>query len=106
MLGSRPLVGRSADFRADLLMSQTKSMDKIMALAKRRGFIYQASEIYGGINGFWDYGPLGAQFKKNLRDAWWQDVVMNPCQGALGPFGERIRMVPLDSCIIQQPKVW
>jgi glycyl-tRNA synthetase len=87
-------------------MSQTKSMDKIMALAKRRGFIYQASEIYGGINGFWDYGPLGAQFKKNLRDAWWQDVVMNPCQGALGPFGERVRMVPLDSCIIQHPKVW
>ncbi len=81
-------------------------MDKIMALAKRRGFIYQASEIYGGINGFWDYGPLGAQFKKNLRDAWWQDVVMNPCQGALGPFGERVRMVPLDSCIIQHPKVW
>ena len=71
-----------------------------MALAKRRGFIYQASEIYGGINGFWDYGPLGATLKRNLREAWWQDVVMNPCAGAVGPFGERIRMVPLDSCII------
>jgi glycyl-tRNA synthetase len=83
-----------------------KSMDAIMALCKRRGFIYQASEIYGGINGFWDYGPLGAQLKKNLRDAWWQDVVMNPCQGQKGPNGERVRVVPLDTTIIQHPKVW
>jgi glycyl-tRNA synthetase len=81
-------------------------MDKIMALAKRRGFVYQASEIYGGINGFWDYGPLGAQLKKNLRDAWWQDVVMNPCAGQPGPFGERVRIVPIDTTIIQHPKVW
>jgi len=84
----------------------TKSMDKIMALAKRRGFVYQASEIYGGFNGFWDYGPLGAMLKKNLREAWWQDVVLNPCGGALGPNGEPVRMVPLDTCIIQHPKVW
>ena len=84
----------------------TKSMDKIMALSKRRGFIFQASEIYGGINGFWDYGPLGAQLKKNLRDAWWQDVVMNPCGGRPGPFGEPVDIVPLDSTIIQHPKVW
>src|SRR5213083_1815216 len=55
-----------------------KSMDDIMALCKRRGFVYQASEIYGGINGFWDYGPLGAQLKKNLRDAWWDDIVLVP----------------------------
>jgi len=84
----------------------SKSMDKIMALSKRRGFVYQASEIYGGINGFWDYGPLGAQLKKNLREAWWQDMVMNPCGGALGPSGEPVRIVPLDTCIIQHPKVW
>ncbi len=84
----------------------TKSMDKIMALSKRRGFVYQASEIYGGINGFWDYGPLGAQLKKNLREAWWQDMVMNPCGGAPGPGGEPVRIVPLDTCIIQHPKVW
>jgi glycyl-tRNA synthetase len=83
-----------------------KSMDKIMALAKRRGFIYQASEIYGGLNGFWDYGPLGAQLKKNLRDAWWEDVVLNPCGGEPGPNGEPVRMVPLDTSIIQHPKVW
>jgi glycyl-tRNA synthetase len=87
-------------------MTQTKSMDKIIALAKRRGFVYQASEIYGGINGFWDYGPLGTLFKKNVREAWWQDVVLNPCQGKLGPNGERVRMLPLDTCLIQHPKVW
>ncbi|RNC82597.1 MAG: glycine--tRNA ligase [Phycisphaera sp.] len=85
---------------------QTKSMDDIMSLCKRRGFIYQASEIYGGVNGFWDYGPLGAQLKKNLRDAWWQDIVMNPCQGKLGPKGGPVSIVPVDTCIIQNPKVW
>jgi glycyl-tRNA synthetase len=83
-----------------------KSMDAIMALCKRRGFIYQASEIYGGINGFWDYGPLGAQMKKNLRDAWWQDMIMNPCWGRKGPNGERVRCVPVETSIIQHPKVW
>jgi glycyl-tRNA synthetase len=88
------------------MTSTPKSMDKIMALAKRRGFIYQASEIYGGISGFWDYGPLGAQLKKNLRDAWWEDVVLDPCGGEQGPNGERVRIVPLDSSIIQHPKVW
>ncbi len=77
-----------------------------MALAKRRGFIYPASELYGGLNGFWDYGPLGAQLKKNLRDAWWEDVVLNPCGGRPGPNGEPVRMVPLDTSIIQHPKVW
>ncbi|MFU8828497.1 MAG: glycine--tRNA ligase [Phycisphaerales bacterium] len=83
-----------------------KSMDDIMSLCKRRGFIYQASEIYGGINGFWDYGPLGAQLKKNLRDAWWEDVIMMGCSGATGPDGEPVEIVPLDTCIIQNPKVW
>jgi glycyl-tRNA synthetase len=81
-------------------------MDAIMALCKRRGFVYQASEIYGGINGFWDYGPLGAQLKKNLRDAWWQDMIMNPCWGRKGPNGQRVECVPLETCIIQHPKVW
>ncbi len=84
----------------------TKSMDEIMSLCKRRGFIYQASEIYGGINGFWDYGPLGAQLKKNLRDAWWTDVVMLGCNGKLGPNGKPVRIVPVDTSIIQNPKVW
>ncbi|MBL8991406.1 MAG: glycine--tRNA ligase [Phycisphaerae bacterium] len=81
-------------------------MDAIMALCKRRGFVFQASDIYGGINGFWDYGPLGAQLKKNLREAWWQDMIMNPAWGRKGPNGERVRCVPLETCIIQHPKVW
>jgi glycyl-tRNA synthetase len=83
-----------------------KSMDAIMALCKRRGLIFQASDIYGGINGFWDYGPLGAQLKKNLREAWWQDMIMNPAWGRKGPNGERVKCVPLETCIIQHPKVW
>src|SRR5687767_7575841 len=88
-------------------MSETQqSMQKIMALCKRRGFIFQASDIYGGLNGFWDYGPLGAQLKKNLRDLWWNDVVMDPCNGALGPDGEPVAIVGLDTCIIQHPQVW
>ncbi|MEM1330730.1 MAG: glycine--tRNA ligase [Planctomycetota bacterium] len=90
----------------DQAANTSKSMDDIMALCKRRGFVYQASEIYGGIQGFWDYGPLGAQLKKNLRDAWWRDVVMNPCQGRPGPDGKPVRIVPVDTCIIQNPKVW
>ncbi|MEM0982885.1 MAG: glycine--tRNA ligase [Planctomycetota bacterium] len=81
-------------------------MDDLMALCKRRGFIYGASEIYGGINGFWDYGPLGAQLKKNLRDAWWQDVVLGGCSGQTGPDGNTIKIVPVDTSIIQNPKVW
>src|ERR1700689_3109157 len=66
-------------------MAETNLMEQIVALCKRRGFIYQASEIYGGLNGFWDYGPLGAQLKKNLRDAWWGDMGLNPCGGGPGP---------------------
>jgi len=81
-------------------------MDDIMALCKRRGFVYQASEIYGGINGFWDYGPLGTMLKRNLREAWWRDVVMMPCWGRKGPDGEPVSIVPVDTCIIQNPRVW
>ena len=53
-------------------------MERIVALCKRRGFIFQSSEIYGGINGFWDYGPLGVELKRNIKDAWWQDMVRTP----------------------------
>lgn len=84
----------------------SKSMDAIMALCKRRGFVYQASEIYGGINGFWDYGPLGAQLKKNLREAWWQDMILRPAWGKPGPNGASVRCVPVETRIIQHPKVW
>jgi len=94
------------DAAAQPTPSPAKSMDAIMALCKRRGFIYQASEIYGGINGFWDYGPLGAQMKRNLRDAWWEDMIMVPCWGKHGPDGEPVRCVPVETRIIQHPKVW
>ena len=78
-------------------------MEKLVSLCKRRGFIFQSSEIYGGINGFWDYGPLGVELKKNIKDAWWQDMVRNPPPG---PDGQEIAMVGLDCSIIMNPKVW
>ena len=78
-------------------------MDKIVSLCKRRGFVYPASEIYGGINGFWDYGPLGVLLKNNIRDSWWRAMVECP---PIGPDGHPIDMVGLDSAIIQHPKTW
>src|SRR5579885_2095476 len=78
-------------------------MDKLVALCRRRGFIFGSSEIYGGINGFWDYGPLGVELKKNIKDAWWQDMVRNPPPG---PDGQEISMVGVDCSIIMNPKVW
>ena len=56
-------------------MPTENRMEKIVALAKRRGFIFQSSEIYGGLNGFWDYGPLGVELKRNVRQAWWADMI-------------------------------
>ncbi|HTV61375.1 MAG TPA: glycine--tRNA ligase [Verrucomicrobiae bacterium] len=70
-------------------------MEKIVSLCKRRGFIFQSSEIYGGINGFWDFGPLGAELRKNIRDCWWNDMVRG-----------RDDVVGLESAIIMHPKVW
>ncbi|MHC4416562.1 MAG: glycine--tRNA ligase [Planctomycetota bacterium] len=88
---------------SDATTTTSKSMDDIVALCKRRGFIFPASEIYGGINGFWDYGPLGIELKNNLRDAWWHDMVRCP---PAGPEGRPLEMVGLDSAIIQNPRVW
>ncbi len=70
-------------------------MEKIVSLCKRRGFIFQSSEIYGGINGFWDYGPLGAELRKNIRDCWWNDMVRR-----------RDDIVGLESSIVMHPRVW
>jgi glycyl-tRNA synthetase len=78
-------------------------MEKLVALCRRRGFIFQSSEIYGGINGFWDYGPLGVELKKNIKEAWWTDMVRNPPPG---PDGQEISMVGVDCSIIMNPKVW
>lgn len=70
-------------------------MDKLIALCKRRGFIFPGSEIYGGLQNSWDYGPLGAQLKKNIKDEWWRRFVER-----------RSDMVGLDAAIIMNPKVW
>jgi glycyl-tRNA synthetase len=85
------------------MAKSTERMEKIVALCKRRGFIFQSSEIYGGINGFWDYGPLGVELKRNIKDAWWHDMVTNP---PVGPDGKEISMVGVDCSIIMNPKVW
>ena len=71
------------------------SMDEIVALAKRRGFIFQSSEIYGGIGGFYDYGPLGTILKRNVKDAWWRENVEL-----------RDDVVAFDSSIVMHPLVW
>ncbi len=78
-------------------------MEKLVALCRRRGFIFQSSEIYGGINGFWDYGPLGVELKNNIKAAWWQDMVRNPPPG---PDGQEIAMVGVDCALIMNPQVW
>lgn len=78
-------------------------MKDIVALCKRRGFIFAASDIYGGLNGFWDYGPLGVELKNNLRDRWWRDMVLCP---PIGPDGAPISIVGVDSTIVQNPKCW
>jgi len=83
--------------------SNSNVMEQIVALAKRRGFVYPASEIYGGLNGFWDYGPLGVLLKNNIRDWWWRCMVECP---PIGPDGHPLDMVGLDSSIIQNPKTW
>lgn len=76
-------------------MSETASLDILVSLAKRRGFVFPASDIYGGLGGFYDYGPYGTQMVNNIKKAWWDAFV---------------RQVPnihgLDSAIIQNPKLW
>ncbi len=71
------------------------TMEKIVSLAKRRGFIFQSSEIYGGLNSCWDYGPLGVELKNNVKRAWWRKVIQ-----------ERDDMVGLDASILMHPRVW
>ena len=70
-------------------------MEKIVSLCKRRGFIYQSSEIYGGINGFWDYGPLGAELKRNIKELWWNTMTR-----------QRDDVVGLEATIIMSPQIW
>ena len=71
------------------------SMEKLVSLCKRRGFVFPSSEIYGGFNGVWDYGPLGAELRNNIKAAWWRDFVH-----------KRDDVVGLDSGILASPRVW
>ena len=70
-------------------------MDEIVALAKRRGFVFQSSELYGGINGAWDFGPLGVELKRNIREAWWRETVEL-----------RDDVVGVETAILMSPDVW
>src|SRR3989338_2531558 len=70
-------------------------MEKIVSLCKRRGFVYPGSEIYGGLAGTWDYGPLGVALKKNIENLWWKFFV-----------DSREDMYGVDSAILMNPKVW
>lgn len=76
-------------------MATNDVMEKIVALCKRRGFVYQGSEIYGGLAGTWDYGPLGVALKKNIEHLWWRYFVES-----------RENMYGIDSAILMNPKVW
>lgn len=76
-------------------MTTETNMDKIISLCKRRGFIFPGSEIYGGLANTWDYGPLGSQLKKNVKDLWWKTFVEN-----------RLDMVGLDAAILMNPTTW
>lgn len=76
-------------------MDQAVTMDKIISLAKRRGFVFQGSEIYGGLANSWDYGPLGVELKNNVKKAWWESFVRT-----------RHDVVGIDSAIMMNPTVW
>ena len=76
-------------------MSSEKKMEDIVSLSKRRGFIFQGSDIYGGLSGTWDYGPLGLSLKRNIMNLWWQHFVDN-----------RDDMYGVDAAILMNPKVW
>ena len=70
-------------------------MEKLVSLCRRRGFIFPSSEIYGGLSSCWDYGPLGVELKRNIKDAWWRAVVQR-----------RDDMVGLDASILMHPQTW
>jgi glycyl-tRNA synthetase len=76
-------------------MSGNVSMEKIVSLCKRRGFVFPSSEIYGGLASCWDYGPFGVELKRNIKDAWWKTIVQ-----------ERDDVVGLETSIMMHPKIW
>jgi glycyl-tRNA synthetase len=82
-------------------------MEKLVSLCKRRGFLFQSSEIYGGFNGFWDYGPLGVELKRNVKNAWWTDMVTGHDDLSIASGAPSTHeMTGLDCTIIMHPQVW
>ena len=71
------------------------SLDTVVSLCKRRGFIFQSSEIYGGIGSLYDYGPVGVELKRNVKDQWWKSMVR-----------DREDVVGIDASILMHPDVW
>jgi glycyl-tRNA synthetase len=75
-------------------MASQTTLDAILSLSKRKGFVYQSSEIYGGLNGCWDFGPLGVELLRNIKDSWWKAMTY------------RSDIVGIDSSILMHPRVW
>jgi glycyl-tRNA synthetase len=75
-------------------MAAQSTLDAILSLSKRKGFVYQSSEIYGGLNGCWDFGPLGVELLRNIKDAWWKAMTY------------RADIVGIDASILMHPRVW
>lgn len=94
-----PLLDNSGPIPNNLrAMAEPKTgelMETIVSLCKRRGFIFQSSEVYGGLNGFWDYGPLGAELKRNIKESWWRTMTLM-----------REDVVGLEASIIMHPRIW
>ena len=91
-----PVLGRQPTEREEwFLKDSEKTMEKIVALCKNRGFVYAGSDIYGGLSNTWDYGPLGVEFLNNIKRAWWQKFVQE------SPYN-----VGLDSALLMNPQVW
>ena len=80
--------------RYAIAKNQNETVEKIVSLAKRRGFVFQSSEIYGGLNGCWDYGPLGVELLKNVKEEWWKTMTY------------REDVEGLDASILMHPRVW
>ena len=79
-------------------MSENNSLsiiEKVISLSKQRGFVFQSSEIYGGLGSTWDYGPLGVELKRNIKNLWWKNIVTS-----------RENVVGMDAAILMHPKVW
>ena len=76
-------------------MTSPDILEKLVSLCKRRGFVFQSSEIYGGLGSVWDYGPLGIELKRNLQERWWTSLVK-----------QRDDIEGIDSAILMHPRVW